>query len=78
MDRAGSYNSDSIRKDKTEKRRSGFFGLGKKDKDKEVVREKNVSWQLVPIGSWDWRWGRAITGCRPQPFTRHERQRSAS
>ncbi len=57
MDRAGSYNSDSIRKDKTEKRRSGFFGLGKKDKDKEVVREKDVSWQLVPIGSWDWRWG---------------------
>ncbi len=36
MDRMSSYNSDSLRSDKTEKRRSGFFGMGKKEKEKEV------------------------------------------
>ena len=42
MDRVGSYHSDSLRSDKSEKRRSGFFGLGKKDKDKEIANGVGV------------------------------------
>jgi len=41
MDRVGSYTSDSMKSDKTAKRRSGFFGLGKKDKERE--KEDEVS-----------------------------------
>ena len=70
MERVGSYNSDSVRIDKMTKRRSGLFGLGKKDKERgrEEVREE-VSHRLgrfyVP----------RVTGTRPEggalPFAVH-------
>lgn len=38
--RTGSYDSSTIKSEKSEKRRSGFFGFGKKDKDKERDRDE--------------------------------------
>ena len=39
MDRLGSYNSETVKTEKAEKRRSGFFGLGKKEKEKDMAKE---------------------------------------
>ena len=51
VDRVRSYDSSTV---KSEKRRSGFFGFGKKDKDKERDvkgdKDKEVSWDLVRRG----------------------------
>ena len=48
MDRVGSGNYDS-RSVKSDKRRSGFFGFGKKDKDKDAKGEKEVCAFLFDI-----------------------------
>ena len=47
MDRFGSYNSDSVKTEKTEKRRSGFFGLGKKEKEKDTAKEVSREFLMV-------------------------------
>lgn len=41
MDRAKSYDSSTAKSDKGEKRRSGFFGFGKKDKDKHKDKDND-------------------------------------
>jgi len=48
VDRVGSGNYDS-RSVKSDKRRSGFFGFGKKDKDKDAKGEKEVCAFLFDI-----------------------------
>lgn len=35
MDRVGSYDSSTMKSEKSDRRRSGLFGFGKKDKDKD-------------------------------------------
>jgi hypothetical protein len=49
VDRVGSYDSKSV---KSDKRRSGFFGFGKKDKDKEGGKgdkDKEVCSAFLPV-----------------------------
>lgn len=42
MDRVGSYDSSTMKSEKSDRRRSGFFGFGKKDKDKDKDKEHRV------------------------------------
>lgn len=39
VDRVGSYDSSTMKSEKSDKRRSGLFGFGKKDKDKDKDKE---------------------------------------
>ena len=48
VDRVGSYDSSTMKSEKSDRRRSGLFGFGKKDKDKDKDhkvddRQKEVS-----------------------------------
>jgi hypothetical protein len=59
VDRAKSYDSNTA---KSEKRRSGFFGFGKKDKDKDKVKDKDQSRDKeVSTASCVWSCGLHIT-----------------
>lgn len=43
MDRVGSYDSSTMKSDKSDRRRSGLFGFGKKDKDKDKDKDHKAT-----------------------------------
>ena len=76
VDRVGSYDNRSV---KSDKRRSGFFGFGKKDKDKEH-KEKEVCGspmalaRLYGFGFWEIEgrgvvWAQVIDCCARASFS---------
>lgn len=50
VDRVGSYESSTMKSEKSDRRRSGLFGFGKKDKDKDKHHDKGDKDHRGPPG----------------------------